>query len=60
MGKIQTYLEEVVKEMRKVSWPKQSELIGNTIITIIASFAVAMIIYGLDRAIGSLMEFIYS
>lgn len=59
MNKIRAYIEEVVKEMRKVSWPKREELYKNTGITLVASFAVALIIFGADRVISTVLEFIY-
>jgi len=59
MNKIRAYIEEVVKEMRKVSWPKREELYKNTGITLVASFAVSLIIFGADRVISTILEFIY-
>ncbi|MGI9176210.1 MAG: preprotein translocase subunit SecE [Rhodothermales bacterium] len=53
------YLEEVNKEMRKVSWPKRSELISNTVITLIATVIVSLFIYGADQVISSVLEIIY-
>ena len=53
------YLEEVNKEMRKVSWPKRSELISNTIITLIATAIVSLFIYGADQVISGVLEIIY-
>lgn len=60
MNKFKTYLEEVVKEMRKVSWPKQSELVANTAITLVASLVMALFIYGADRVIGLVLDLIYT
>lgn len=59
MGKVILYLQDVVKEMKKVSWPSQRELINNTIVTLVASFALAMLIYGADWVISNALEFIY-
>jgi len=59
MFKIKTYLEEVVKEMRKVSWPARRELISNTVVTLIASVVISLFIFGADRVISTVLEFIY-
>ncbi len=59
MGKVIAYLQDVVKEMKKVSWPSQRELINNTIVTLVASFALAMFIYGADWVISNALKFIY-
>lgn len=59
MNKIRAYLEEVVKEMQKVNWPKQKELVNNTMITLLASVAISLFIFGSDRLISTVLEFIY-
>lgn len=60
MNAIQSYLKEVYKEMQKVSWPKQNELINNTFITIIGSVLLALFTFGVDRVVSTILEFIYS
>lgn len=59
MNKIKTYFEEVVKEMRKVSWPRRAELISNTTITLVATIIVSLFIFAADRVISAVLEFIY-
>jgi preprotein translocase subunit SecE len=59
MKKIKEYIDDVVKEMRKVSWPGRSELISNTVVTLVASLAVSLFIYGADWVISRMLEFIY-
>ena len=54
-----TYLEEVAVEMRKASWPQRRELVNNTVITLVASFVLAIFIFGADRVISRILEFIY-
>lgn len=57
---IKAYMDEVVVEMRKVNWPKRKELISNTIITLIATMALALFIFGVDRVVATLLDIIYS
>ena len=59
MKKIATYIEEVVTEMRKVNWPKRKELVSNTVITLLASMALALFIFGADRVISFILDLIY-
>ncbi len=59
MNKIIAYLEEVAKEMRKVSWPSRQELISNTIITLVAAMVISLFIFGVDRVISQVLEIIY-
>ena len=58
--KIVEYLNDVNKEMRKVSWPSRNELINNTLITLFATVIVSLFIYAADQAISAALEFIYS
>ena len=53
------YLQEVNKEMRKVTWPPRNELINNTIITLIATVIVSLYIWGADNVITTVLEIIY-
>ena len=59
MNKVTLYLNEVWKEMQKVSWPSRKELGGFTLLTVIASLIISLIIFGADRLIGIILEWIY-
>ncbi|SHL04684.1 preprotein translocase subunit SecE [Rhodothermus profundi] len=59
-AKIRAYLQEVFREMQKVSWPSRQELINNTILTLVASAVLALFIFLADRVIATVLEFIYS
>ena len=59
MSKITGYIEDVAKEMRKVSWPTQAELIRNTVITLVATVIISLFIFGADRVISMVLEVIY-
>lgn len=59
MNKITEYLQEVAKEMRKVTWPSQQELTSNTIVTIVATLVMSLFIFGTDRVISTVLEVIY-
>ena len=54
------YVGDVRKEMEKVNWPHQKELVNNTIITLVASLALALFIFGADKVISSILEVVYS
>jgi preprotein translocase subunit SecE len=60
MNKIKSYLDEVVKEMKKVNWPSQKEVINNTGITILATVIIAAFVYGADQVISTVLELVYS
>jgi len=53
------YVQEVNKEMRKVSWPSRQELIANTTITLVASLIFSVMIFAIDEVISRLLQLIY-
>ncbi len=59
MNKIAAYVNEVWKEMQKVSWPKQKELVSFTLITMVATAIVSLLIYGADNVISVILKFVY-
>ncbi len=59
MTNISTYLQEVGKEMRKVSWPDRPELISNTLVTIVATVIISAFIYVTDHVISIVLGVIY-
>lgn len=60
MASIGNYLQEVGKEMRKVTWPTQKELISSTMVTLVASVIIALFIFATDRVISTVLEVIYN
>ena len=58
-NKAQGYLQEVAKEMNKVHWPKRKELVSNTVLTLVASFILALFIFGADKGISQVLKWIY-
>ncbi len=60
MASIGNYLQEVGKEMRKVTWPTQKELISSTVVTLVASVIIALFIFATDRVISTVLEVIYN
>ncbi len=59
LKKVQQYLQEVLKETRKVNWPDRKDLINNTVLTLVASLMIALIIFAQDQIISTILEFIY-
>ena len=58
-GKLGNYIVEVRKEMRKVNWPKRQELLSNTTLTLVASFVIALFIFGADQVISWVLARVY-
>ena len=59
MNKITEYFQSVKKEMGKVSWPTQQELIDSTVIVVVFSIIVSLFIFGIDRVYSTVLELIF-
>ncbi len=59
LGKIKTYLGEVAKEMKKVSWPTRQQLRESTYIVIITTLIFTAFVYVVDFIMVKILEFIF-
>jgi len=57
--KIVNFVNDVVKEMKKVTWPKKEELRESTGIVIIACLILAAFVYVVDRIISTIVSGIF-
>ena len=57
--KIIKFFEDVVKEMKKVTWPTKDELFESTKIVIVACIILAGFTYGIDMLINQVMKGIF-
>jgi preprotein translocase subunit SecE len=59
--RIKTYFQEAFTELvYKVSWPTWAELQNSAVVVMVASFIIAMIIFGMDIVFENFMEVVYS
>lgn len=59
MNKIREYIEGVKKEMGKVTWPSQKELVDNTIIVCVFAIIISLFIFGIDQVYSTILEVVY-
>jgi preprotein translocase subunit SecE len=59
MDKIKEFLEDVRKEMKKVSWPDQDELVDYTIVVVIFTILLSAFIFAVDQVYSTILETIY-
>jgi preprotein translocase SecE subunit len=59
-ARTQEFYREVVGEMRKVAWPTQEHVVNSTVVVGIAVIGLMVIIGGVDRLFGTLVEFIFA
>jgi len=49
---LQTYWNETVAELEKVTWPSKDELVGSTIVTVVVSLIIGFFIFGVDLVLA--------
>ena len=57
--KIIKFFEDVVKEMKKVTWPTKEELIESTKVVIVVCIILAGFTYGIDMLISQVFSGIF-
>ena len=58
--KIIAFFEDVVKEMKKVTWPKKDDLRDSTIIVLVVCLVIAAFVYVIDQGLSFALKFILS
>ena len=58
--KIIAFFEDVVKEMKKVTWPKKDDLRDSTVIVLVVCLIVAGFVYVIDQGLSLLLKTILS
>lgn len=54
--KIIAFFTDVVKEMKKVTWPQKDELRDSTIIVLAVCGIIAIFVYGIDMIVSKLLN----
>ena len=57
--KIINFFQDILKEMKKVTWPKKSELKDSTVIVIVTMFIFAVFVYIVDKGISEFLKVIF-
>ena len=56
----QTFLEEVRSETKKVTWPARRDILGSTLVVVVAVFIIAgflgIVDFGLSLVVGALIK----
>jgi len=59
LGKVKKYLNEVTKEMKKVSWPTRSQLRESTYIVIVSMLIFTAFVYVVDLIMVKIITLIF-
>jgi preprotein translocase subunit SecE len=59
--RIKNYFQEAFAELvYKVSWPTWAELQNSAVVVMVASFIIAMVVFGMDFVFENFMEGVYN
>ena len=58
--KIIAFFEDVIKEMKKVTWPKKEDLRDSTVIVLVVCLVIAAFVYVIDQGLSVLLKTILS
>ena len=56
--KIIAFFTDVVKEMKKVTWPHKAELRESTVVVIVVCGIIALFIFGVDWVVSNILKLI--
>lgn len=56
VGKVKDYINDVNKEMKKVSWPTREQLRESTVVVIVATMIITGFVYVVDLVMSSLIK----
>jgi len=59
IAKIKNFASDVMKEMKKVSWPSKEQLKESTTVVIVSTLVFTVFVYLVDWIIGQVMKFIF-
>ena len=57
--KIISFFTDIVKEMRKVTWPKREELKDSTLVVIVTSLVFAIFVFIIDKILSEGLKVIF-
>jgi preprotein translocase subunit SecE len=56
LSQTRAYIDEVVEELKKVSWPDRAQLRNATFVVIVFVIIISIIIWGMDVVIRSILN----
>ena len=58
VARVREFVQEVLTEFRKVSWPSRQELINSTVVVIVVTVVLAFFLGGVDIVLARAVEWI--
>jgi preprotein translocase subunit SecE len=60
VGRVREFVQEVLAEFRKVTWPSRQELINSTVVVIVVTVVLALFLGAVDIVLARVVEWILS
>jgi preprotein translocase subunit SecE len=57
--KIINFFQDILKEMKKVTWPKKNELKDSTVIVVVTMIIFAAFVYLVDKGISEFLKVLF-
>lgn len=57
--KLINFFQDIIKEMKKVSWPKKEELKDSTKIVVVTMIIFAVFVYFIDKGISEFLKLLF-
>jgi preprotein translocase subunit SecE len=58
VARIREFVQEVLAEFRKVTWPSRQELVNSTVVVIVVTVVLAVFLGAVDIALARAVEWI--
>jgi preprotein translocase subunit SecE len=58
VGRVREFVQEVLAEFRKVTWPSRQELVNSTVVVIVVTVVVAFFLGGVDIVLARVVEWL--
>ena len=58
--RVREFVQEVLAEFRKVTWPSRQELVNSTVVVIVVTVVLAFFLGGVDIVLARVVEWVLS
>ncbi|MBS1902513.1 MAG: preprotein translocase subunit SecE [Bacteroidetes bacterium] len=58
-GRVSSFITEVQKEMKKVTWPSREQLQDATMVTLVLTIITSAFIFGVDKIFEVVLRLVY-
>ena len=60
VGRVREFVQEVLAEFRKVTWPSRQELVNSTVVVIAVTVVLSLFLGGVDIVLARVVEWVLS